>query len=84
MKTLIKSKEKLSIDFNNIHCSKQKGQYAITKNELDNKLYQKLFLAFFGCSIFLIFPESPNRSCMPPMMPPSCGPNACNNPVSID
>ena len=62
MKTLIKSKEKLSIDFNNIHCSKQKGQYAITKNELDNKLYQKLFLEFFGCSIFLIFPESPKQA----------------------
>ena len=62
MKTLIKSKEKLSININNRYCSQQKGQYAISKNELDNKLYQKLFLAFFGCLIFLIFPESPKEA----------------------
>ena len=61
MKTLINSEtnpENL-LNRNSTVCIREKNKSFI--NVLDLKFYQKSFMVFMACSIFLIFPDSPNQ-----------------------
>ena len=62
MKTLIKPQIKLKITSFDNSAYQVQEKLINSKNRLDFKFYQKLFLILLTLSIFLIFPESPKDS----------------------
>jgi len=61
MKTVIKSETQLKT-FRVSRISFPKDKFNNSKNELDSKFYQKLFVVLISLSIILINPESPKKN----------------------